>query len=154
MGEITFARDTSNYQRETISTAVFEVPPRVAVIVALVLPETRFALMVSIADVVQAATVTLAGTVATDVLLLLNVTVDNFFLASVNRGYGVGRNSPGERKTITPSEKRVSYTPAPRETISQLPIRTKFIPLQPSCEKLALAQSRGWARNSQFLRRC
>jgi len=119
MGEITFARDTSNYQRETISTAVFEVPPRVAVM-----------------------------------LLLLNVTVDNFFLASVNRGYGVGRNSPGERKTITPSETRVSYTPAPRETISQLPIRTKFIPLQPSCEKLALAQSRGWARNSQFLRRC
>ena len=86
--------------------------------------------------------------------LLLNVTVDNFFLASVNRGYGVRRNSPGERKTITPSEKRISYTPAPRETISQLPIRTKFIPLQPSCEKLALAQSRGWARNSQFLRRC
>jgi hypothetical protein len=79
MGEITFARDTSNYQRETVSTAVFEVPPTVAVIVALVLPETRFVLMVNIADVVPAATVTLAGTVATDVLLLLNVTVDNFF---------------------------------------------------------------------------
>src|SRR5438445_11595815 len=110
MGEITFARDTSNYQRETISTAVFEVPPRVAVIVALVLAETRFGLMVSIADVVQAATVTLAGTVATDVLLPLNVTVDNFFLDSVSRGSGVRRKCPGEGQPITPREKRLNDT--------------------------------------------
>ena len=63
MGEITFVRDTSNYQRETVSTGVFEAPPRLAVIVGLVLPETRCVLMVNVADVVPAATVTLAGTV-------------------------------------------------------------------------------------------
>jgi len=50
----------------------------------------------------------------------------------------VRRNRLGERKTLTPSEKRISYTTAPCETISQLPIRTNFIPLLPSCEKWRL----------------
>jgi hypothetical protein len=44
-------------------------------------------------------------------------------------------NRSGERKTLTPSEKRVNYTTTPGETISQLPIRTNFIPVLPSCEK-------------------
>jgi hypothetical protein len=45
------------------------------VIVTLVALETRCALMVNVADVVPAVTVTQEGTVATDVLLLLSVTV-------------------------------------------------------------------------------
>jgi hypothetical protein len=48
------------------------------------------------------------------------------------------RNSLAEKKPLTPSEKRISYTTAPRETISQFPIRTKFTPFLPSCEKLRL----------------
>ena len=48
------------------------------------------------------------------------------------------RNRIGERKTLTPSEKRIHYTPAPGETFSQLPIRTNFIPVLPSCEKWQL----------------
>src|SRR3989442_14526667 len=43
-----------------------------------------------------------------------------------------------ERKSLTPSEKRIHYTPAPGETFSQLPIRTNFIPVLPSCEKWQL----------------
>jgi hypothetical protein len=45
---------------------------------------------------------------------------------------------PQKEKTLTPNEKRVSYTTASRKTISQLSIPTNFIPLLPSCEKLAL----------------
>src|SRR5271167_1812568 len=42
------------------------------------------------------------------------------------------------RKTLTQNEKRISSTTASPETISQLPIPTKFIPLLPSGEKLGL----------------
>ena len=52
------------------------------------------------------------------------------------------RNRIGERKTLTPSEKRIHYTPAPGETFSQLPIRTNFIPVLPSCEKWQLTARR------------
>ncbi len=81
------------------------------VIVSLVLAETRCVLMVNVADVVPAHRYARGHRLPRPV-------------AAAQR---VRRNSPGERKTITPSEKRISYTPAPRETISQLPIRTKFI---------------------------
>ena len=45
------------------------------------------------------------------------------------------------RKTLPPSEKRISYTTARRETISQLPTRTNFIPLLLRCEKWRLARA-------------
>jgi len=50
----------------------------------------------------------------------------------------VPRNRLGERKTLTQNEKRIDYTTAPSETSSQLPIRTNFTPLLPSCERLRL----------------
>ena len=41
------------------------------------------------------------------------------------------KNSPAKRKTV-------NYTKATREISSQLPIRTKVMPLVPSCERLRL----------------
>jgi hypothetical protein len=49
-----------------------------------------------------------------------------------------GENQPQKEKTLTQSEKRISYTTAPRETISQLPTYTSFIALLPSCERCRL----------------
>jgi hypothetical protein len=50
----------------------------------------------------------------------------------------VRRNSSGERKNSPAKRRTVNYTKATRKISSQLPIRTKAMPLAPSCERLRL----------------
>jgi hypothetical protein len=67
-----------------VSTAVLLVPLSVAVMVALALLYTRDVLTVNVAELAPAGTVTLLGTVATDVLLLDRLTAVAELAAAVN----------------------------------------------------------------------
>ena len=103
----------------TVSTTVFELPPTVAVIVTLVLLETRCVLMVNVADVFPAATVTLEGTVATDVLLLLNATVVADVGAALSVTVPVELEPPLTLVGLSVSE--LSVTPVGAVTVSVAP---------------------------------
>jgi len=52
----------------------------------------------------------------------------------------VRRNSLAERKLSHKAKKQIRYITARRETISQLPTGTNFIPLLLSCEKWQLGE--------------
>lgn len=67
-----------------VSTAVLLLPLSVAVMVALVSLYTRDVFTVNVAELAPAGTVTLLGTVATDVLLLDRLTVVAELAAAVN----------------------------------------------------------------------
>lgn len=67
-----------------VSTVVLLLPLSVAVMVALVSLYTRDVFTVNVAELAPAGTVTLLGTVATDVLLLDRLTVVAELAAAVN----------------------------------------------------------------------
>ena len=76
--------EACGHRRVTVRTALLVLPPWLAVIVTLVLLETRWVVMVNVAEVEPAATVTLDGTFAAELLLLLTLTVVADVAATLN----------------------------------------------------------------------
>lgn len=81
--------------------------------------------MVSVADVFPAATVTLEGTVATDVLLLLNATVVADVGAALNVTVPVELEPPLTRVGLSVSE--LSVTPVGAVTVSVAPSVVPYV---------------------------